>query len=59
MMTHYISDMNLYQANGYYVVEWLLVSEDFTTSKHQTYRAKKYQTFVDKVNELLKEYKIV
>ena len=59
MMKHYISDMNLYQANGYYVVEWLLVREDFTTSKHQTYRAKKYQTFVDKVNELLKEYEVV
>ena len=49
------SDYYLYKTDTHYVIEYNLVSADCTESKIVVYKAKKFETFVNKLNSLLKE----
>lgn len=54
-----ISDMQVFKSGEHYVVEYLLVNKEFTRSKHQVYKAKRYQVFKDKIQELLTTMELV
>lgn len=48
-----IAELFIIKRGRYYYIEYLLLNEDETESKRMEYRAIKYKTFREKLDELL------
>jgi hypothetical protein len=54
-----ITEIFIYRRGKYYYIEYLLLNEDESESKRDEYRAIKYSTLKNKLDDLLKEYELV
>jgi hypothetical protein len=54
----YITELFIYKRGRYYYIEYLLLDEEETVSKHHEYKAIKYSTLKARLDELLKEYEL-
>jgi len=54
-----VTELFLYQRGKYYYIDYILLDEEESESKFETYKAVKYSTFKAKLDSLLKENTLV
>jgi hypothetical protein len=54
-----IAEIFIIKRGKYYYIEYLLLNEDESESKRMEYKALKYSTLKNKLDDLLKEYELV
>lgn len=55
-MLNKITEVFIYQRGKYYYIDYMLLNEDETESKFESYKSVKYSTFHNKLLQLLKEH---
>lgn len=54
-----ITELFCYKRGRYYYIEYLLLNADETESKRMEYKALKYATFKNKLDQLVLNYELV